>query len=111
MKDENKKPKGLAKLEPVFDILGEILAVFMVVCYIVALANAQWNFLASVPVIENILNIMLHYGALLLVAVVGLEAMVKRGPILRIIFYACLAIIVIFLFFPATYENLIGLIK
>ncbi len=110
MKNGDKKPKGLAKLEPVFDILGEILAVFLVICYIIALANAQWNFLASVPIVTKILNILLHYGALLLVAVVGLEAMVKRGFVFRIIFYVCLAIIVIFLFFPATYENLLGLI-
>lgn len=100
----------MKKLEKVFDVIGEILAVLLVVVYIVAMANAIWGFLDGVPVLEKILNIVIHYGALLLVAVVGLEAMSKRNIILRIIFYLCLAVIVIFLCFPETYNNLIGLI-
>lgn len=43
--------------------------------------------------------------------VVGLEAMSKRNFIFQIIFLALLALIVIFLFFPGTYENLIGIVK
>lgn len=99
----------MKKLEPLFDILGEILAVVMVIVYIIALANAQCLFIKN-DTILNILNIMLTYGSLLLVAVVGLEAISKRNLIIRIIFYVCLAIIVIFLFCPSTYQNLIGLI-
>jgi hypothetical protein len=99
----------MKKLEPFFDILGEILAVVMVVVYIVSLANAQWGFITNATVL-NILAIIRTYGALLLVAVVGLEAMSKRNIVLRLIFYACLAIIVIFMFFPDTYTQLIGLI-
>ncbi len=101
----------MKRLEKFFDILGEIIAVLMVVIYIVALANAQFGFLNSVPVVEKIINIAIHYGSLLLVAVVGLEAMSKRNIVFRIIFYVCLAVIVIFLFFPGTYENLMGLIS
>ena len=99
----------MKKLEPFFDILGEILAVVMVVVYIVSLANAQWGFITNATVL-NILAIIRTYGALLLVPVVGLEAMSKRNIVLRLIFYACLAIIVIFMFFPDTYTQLIGLI-
>ncbi len=99
----------MKKLEPIFDILGEIIAVVMVVIYILALANARWMFIKS-DVLLNIINVALTYGSLLLVAVVGLEAISKRNLVIRIIFYACLAIIVIFLFFPSTYYNLIGLI-
>ncbi len=99
----------MKKLEPIFDILGEIIAVVMVVIYILALANARWMFIKS-DVLLNIINVALTYGSLLLVAVVGLEAISKRNLVIRIIFYACLAIIVIFLFSPSTYYNLIGLI-
>ena len=59
----------------------------------------------------NILEIARTYGSLLLVAVVGLEAMSKRNLVFQIIFLAMLAIIVIFLFFPDTYSNLINLVK
>ena len=97
-------------LEKVFDVLGEILAVLLVIVYIVSLANAQWGFIGNATVL-NILAIMRTYGSLLLVAVVGMEAMSKRNFIFRIIFYACIAIIVIFMFFPNTYQNLIGMIS
>ena len=97
-------------LEKVFDVLGEILAVLLVIVYIVSLANAQWGFISNATVL-NILAIMRTYGSLLLVAVVGMEAMSKRNFIFRIIFYACIAIIVIFMFFPNTYQNLIGMIS
>ena len=100
----------MKKLEPFFDIIGEILAVLMVVVYILSLANAQWEFITDATIL-NILAIIRTYGALLLVAVVGLEAMSKRNFILRVIFYAAIAIIVIFMFFPATYQNLIQMIS
>ena len=100
----------MKRLEKFFDILGEIIAVLMVVIYIVALANAQVGFLSSVPVVEKIINIAIHYGSLLLVAVVGLEAMSKRNFLFQLIFIALLALIVVFLFFPDTYNSFIGMI-
>jgi hypothetical protein len=96
--------------EKFFDIIGEILAVSLVVVYVLSLANAQWHFLDGITWLTNIMALMRTYGALLLVAVVGLEAMSKRNFLFRIIFYAMLAIIVIFMFFPATYTYLIGLV-
>lgn len=99
----------MKKLEPIFDILGEILALLLVVVYIVSLANAQWGFINNATFL-NVLAVLRTYGSILLVAVVGMEAVSKRSIILRWAFYACVAIIVIFLFFPATYQNLIGLL-
>ena len=100
----------MKKLEPLLDLLGEIIALTMVVVYILALANAQWGFIESKTIL-NIMNIALTYGARLLVGVVGFEAVSKRSSIIRIIFYICIAIIVLFMFFPDTYQNLIGIIK
>ena len=96
-------------LEGFFDVIGEILAVLLVVVYVVSLANAQWGFITNATVL-NILSILRTYGALLLVGVVGMEAMSKRTFLIQLIFYILMAIIVVFLFFPATYQNLIGLI-
>ena len=100
----------MKKLEPIFDIIGEILAILMVIVYIVSLANAQWSFINNATVL-NILNIARTYGSILLVGIVGMEAMSKRTLVLRIVFYVCIAIIVIFLFFPGTYSQLIGYIS
>ena len=77
---------------------------------IVLIINANFPFIENATVL-NILEIARTYGSLLLVAVVGLEAMSKRNLVFQIIFLAMLAIVVVFLFFPDTYSNLIDLVK
>ena len=95
-------------LEKVFDIIGEILAVIMAIVFALLIINANFDFLPDM--VLKVFSYVQNYGALILMAVVGLEAMSKRNFIFQIIFLALLAVIVIFLFFPGTYENLIGLI-
>ena len=96
--------------EKLWDILGEILAVVLVVTYALLILNATFNFLTNATILM-ILDIIRTYGSLALIGVVGLEAISKRNLIFKIIFLALCAIIVIFLFFPGTYQNLIGTIK
>lgn len=98
------------KMEKVWDIIGEILAVVMVLVYALLIINANFSFIPE-GTFMNILEILRTYGSLLLVAVVGLEAISKRNIVFQIIFLAFLALIVVFMFFPGTYENLIGIIK
>lgn len=98
------------KFEKFFDIIGEILAVVLVLVYVVLILNANFSFIPE-GVFLNILEILRTYGSLILVGVVGLEAMSKRNLVFQIIFIALLALIVVFLFFPGTYENLINLVK
>ena len=95
------------KSEKFFDIIGEILAVVLVLVYVVLILNANFSFIPE-GVFLNILEILRTYGSLILVGVVGLEAMSKRNLVFQIIL---LALIVVFLFFPGTYENLINLVK
>lgn len=96
-------------LEKVFDIIGEILAVVLVVVFALLIINANYSFLPDA--VLNVFEVIRTYGSLILIAVVGLEAMAKRNFIFQIIFLALLALIVVFLCFRGTYENLIGLIK
>ncbi len=96
-------------LEGLFDIIGEILAIVLVVTFAVLILNANFQFITNETILK-ILDIVHNYGSLALIAVVGLEAISKRNIIFRIIFYALCALIVVFLFFPGTYENLIGAI-
>ena len=96
-------------LEKVFDIIGEILAVVLVGVFALLIINANYSFLPDA--VLNVFEVIRTYGSLILIAVVGLEAMSKRNFIFQIIFLALLALIVVFLCFRGTYENLIGLIK
>ena len=97
------------KMEKVFDILGEILAVLLVVVFALLIVNATFEFLPDG--VLNVFEVIRNYGSLVLIAVVGLEAMSKRNYIFQIIFLALLALIVVFLFFPGTYDNLINIVK
>ena len=98
------------KLEKVWDILGEILAVLLVVVYAVLILNATFHFIPAGGFL-NVLEILRTYGSILLVGVVGLEAMSKRNIVFVIVFLALVALIVVFMFFPGTYENLISIVK
>ena len=97
------------KMEKVFDILGEILAVLLVVVFALLIVNATFEFLPDG--VLNVFEVIRNYGSLVLIAVVGLEAMSKRNFIFQIIFLALLALIVVFLIFPGTYDNLINIVK
>lgn len=98
------------KLSSVFDIIGEILAVVLVLVFAILLLNAEFDFLANAETFRRILEGIRGYGTLLLVAIVGLEAMVKRNFILFLIFAAIIALCVIFMFFPDARNYLTGLI-
>ncbi len=96
-------------MEKVWDIVGEILAVVMVLVYALLIVNAKFGFIPEGTFL-NILEILRTYGSLLLVAVVGLEAMSKRNLVFQIIFIALLALIVVFMFFPETYDKFINMV-
>ncbi len=100
----------MKSLEKLFDLIGEILAVVLVVTWAVLILNANFHFLDEVPALYNILSIIRNYGGLVLIAVVGLEAISKRNIIFKIIFLAMLALIIVFLFFPDTYDSLIQML-
>ena len=97
-------------LSGVFDVIGEVLAVVYVVVFALLLIDAQWPFLGNVDWLYAVFKGIWTYGAFVIAAVVGLEAMVKRNFLLFLIFAALLVVCVIFIFFPGTYENLLNFI-
>lgn len=91
-------------LEKFLDIFGEILAFTTVALYAVLIINATWPFIPQGTFL-NILLVAKNYASLAVVAVVGLEAVVKRGFVIKLIFIILLAIVIIFQFFPGTWAN------
>lgn len=96
------------KLEKVLDLLGEILGFLTVVLYAVLIINGTWQFIPQ-GTLYNILVVAKSYAALAVVAIVGLEAAVKRGFLFKLVFLILLAIIVIFQFFPGTWANVVSI--
>ncbi len=92
-----------------FDFLGEVLAYVLVVVFAVLIINANFNFIPD-GVFMDVLQILRNYGSLALIGIVGLEAISGRPFIIKLAFLLCAAVVIIFMFFPDTYEGLIGLI-
>lgn len=93
-----------------WDLLGEVLAVALIVVYAVLILNANLNFIPEGTIL-GILELIRTYGSLVLIAVVGFEALADRNIVIKIIFILLIALIVVFMFFPGTYANLIGLVQ
>ena len=92
--------------EKFWDLLGEILALVLLVVYAVLILDANFHFLPSGKLME-VLQILRTYGSFALVGVVGFEAITKRGFIFKLIFLLMVALVVVFMFFPQTYDSLI----
>lgn len=94
--------------EKVLDTLGEIIAFLAVALLALVIINAKFDFLPEK--VASILAVCKEWVGLVLIAVVGLEATIKRNIIIRIVFYLLVAVVVIFMFFPSTFEYLTGLV-
>lgn len=90
-------------------LLAEVLAFFTIILFAVLIANANWPFIAEGTFL-NILNVAKFYAPLALVLVVGLEMTANRPLLIRILFYAIMAAIIVFQFFPGTWATFVGIV-
>lgn len=95
----------------IFDVIGCIAAVITVLVYVVLCINSTWSFIPEGSFIMNTLQVIRTYAPLIVVAIVGLEFFADKHIAFRIIFYIAIAIVVIFMFFPGTWGQFVGLIK
>ena len=98
------KGNGMADL---LGLLAETIAFFTIIIYLVLLINANWSFINPGSFL-NVLNALKVYAPLALLLVVGLQVTSKQPFFIRVIFYVAITAIIIFQFFPATWENFIG---
>ena len=94
-----------------FDGIGMFAAIITVIAYLLLVINAQWPFLDGVPTVYNILTIVRHYAPLVVVAIVGLEYVAGKNILIRLLYYAIVALIVISMFFPSTWNELVLLVE
>lgn len=106
-KRDKVKGNGFADI---LGLLAETIAFFTIVLFLVLLINANWAFISN-PGIMNVLNILKFYAPLALLLVVGLQVTSRQPFFIRIIFYSAIALIIVFQFFPGTWNNFIQLVK
>ncbi len=100
------KGNGLADI---LGILAETIAFLTIALFAVLLVNANWPFITDSGLL-NVLNVLKFYAPLALLLVVGLQVTSKQPFIVRIVYYVVMAAIIIFQFFPGTWENFIGIV-
>jgi len=104
----SKKVQGNG-MSDLLGLLAETIAFFTIILYLVLVINANWSFIPAGGLFD-VLNALKIYAPLALLLVVGLQVTAKQAFVLRVVFYIAIAIIIIFQFFPATWNNFIGAI-
>lgn len=95
----------------IFDVIGCIAAVVTVIAYLVLEINSNYPFIPEGTFILNVFNAVRVYAPLVVVALVGIEFVADKHIVFRIIFYIMIAVIVIMMFFPGTWQNFVGIVQ
>jgi hypothetical protein len=109
--EKEKRPARGAGLEKLFDILGELLALVTIIVYALLIINANWSFIPADHIVYTIFVAIKTYGLLALLVIVGLEAVVKRNFIIKIVFLLLIAVVIVFQFFPGTWDSISNVIN
>ena len=91
------------------DWLGGICAFLTVATYVVLVINAKWPFLTDELI--NLFNVIKTWAPLIVVGIVGLEFTAGKGLVVQLIFIVMCAVVVISMFFPETWESVVGIIN
>ena len=89
------------------DIVGKLLALVWIVNFIVWATNTNWPYIHNATAV-SVINAIKEYGAFLLVAVVGCEAIARRRLVTKIIFFVLLAACIVFMFFSGVLGSFLG---
>lgn len=103
---ENNNNNGMKGL---LDVLGGICAFLTVTVYALLLIHANWAFLPDS--IYNILVVCKTWAPLIVVVITGLEFTRGKNIVIKIVFYALVAAVVVSMFFPDTWAGFVGLIN
>ena len=95
----------------IFDVIGCLAAIVTVLTYLVLCINATWPFIPESSFIMNVLMAIKTWAPLVVVAIVGIEYVADKNIVFRILLYIMIALIVIFMFFPNTWSQVVGIIK
>ncbi len=95
----------------ILDGIGMLAAAITILVYLVLCINAAWPFIAADSTIMNILLVIRTYAPLVVVGIVGLEFVSTKSLLIKLIFYVAIALVVIFMFFPNTWSQFVGVVE
>ena len=95
----------------VLSAIGCVAAAVTIVAYLLLCVNSAWPFIESTSFIYNVLVVVRSYAPLIVVGITGLEFVSNKGWVVRIVFYVAMALVVIFMFFPSTWSDFVGIVN
>ena len=95
----------------IFDVIGCIAAVVTVLSYLALCIDATWKFIPDASFIMNVLVTIKTWAPLVVVGIVGIEYFATKHVVFRFAFYIMIAIVVVFMFFPNTWTQVIGVVE
>ena len=97
-------------LSKIIDIVDKFLAFVVLAAYAIFAINSNWEFITN-EVILQIINYIMYYGPIGICCLVLLEFGVKRNSIIQIILFAIMAVVIVFQFFPDTFDAIVSRFK
>ena len=95
----------------ILSCIGNIAAAITIVTYLILCINSTWSFIDSSSFIYNVLAVIKTWAPLVVVGITGLEFVSTKSLVIRLVFYIAIALVVVFMFFPATWSNFVGVVK
>ena len=95
----------------ILSCIGNIAAAITIVTYLILCINSTWTFINEASFIYNVLAVIKTWAPLVVVGITGLEFVSNKSLVIRLVFYIAIALVVVFMFFPATWSNFVGVIK
>lgn len=94
----------------ILSCIGNIAAAITIITYLLLCINSTWPFINETSFIYNVLAVIKTWAPLVVVGITGLEFVANKSLVVRIVFYVAIALVVVFMFFPATWSNFVGVI-
>lgn len=94
----------------ILSCIGCVAAAITILTYLVLCIHSTWPFIDESSFIFNVLMVVKTWAPLIVVGITGLEFVSDKNIVVRIIFYIAIALVVIFMFFPSTWSNFVGIV-
>ncbi len=95
----------------VLSCIGCVAAALTIVVYLLLCIDSAWPFIDPTSFIYNVLAVIRTWAPLVVVGITGLEFAADKGLITKLVVYIAIALVVIFMFFPSTWSNFVGIVN
>ena len=95
----------------ILSAIGSIAAVLTLAVYLAFAIHSAWPFLDEAASYFNVLLIVKVWAPFVVVGIACLEFVSNKSWLVRIVIYAAIALVVIFMFFPGTWDQFVGIVN